>query len=261
MAPAPASFAVASCLRASAPEIQLSPAHPGDVSRLLCLRSPPPAISPPSERVGASGAFSPGRRSRRRGGYPPLPRKAQLRELAGPAVMHGVVRPLAESNEIPRLPRPARIILRRVHMMHHRGCRRHGRISRSLPAALVPPKDSFPQPLPSVALVVHLKPPGKRKKPAPTITPLRERSLALALKALALFDIDFDLVFTSPAEHRQISGGQLRRDPQQPPRTTHRTFQPAISDYQHFTIFFLRLQAHPLPYPKVNIIIKAEKLK
>ena len=114
-----------------------------------------PSWSPRPERVGASGAFSPGRRSRRRGGYPPLPRKAQLRELAGPAVMHGVVCPLAEPDEIPRLPRPARIILRRVHMMHHRGCRRHGRISRSLPAALVPPKDPFPQPLPSVAFVVH----------------------------------------------------------------------------------------------------------
>ena len=91
-----------------------------------------------------------------RGDHSPLPHEASLGQLAGRPIVEAVVRGLADSNQIPAAPLPAREILNRVDMVH---CRRGfvSAIAASLAALVaVAPQDCIPQAQPSLALVVRL---------------------------------------------------------------------------------------------------------
>ena len=100
------------------------------------------------------------RRRIRRGDHSPLPREPSLSQLAGRPIVEAVVRSLADSDQIPAAPLPAREVLDRVDMVD---CRRSliAAIAASLAALVaVAPQDCIPQAQPSLALVVRLGSPS-----------------------------------------------------------------------------------------------------
>lgn len=99
----------------------------------------------------------------------------------------------------------------------------------------------------SQGLMCHgLSPPGETKAPGPTTQPNSGKSLALALYALAFFDIQDNFASACPAVHSQVFSLGFRINAEQavvPP--TLRAGNPSIL-YLYFTMLFSCLQ-HYLP--------------
>lgn len=85
------------------------------------------------------------------------------------------------------------------------------------------------------------------------------KSLAPALKALALVDIHDVFGLTIPAIGHDPEGHGVGVDFHYPlVFATMRTFEISAFHYQHSTMHFLRFQCFLAPFPKVNILLKAE---
>ena len=85
---------------------------------------------------------------------------------------------------------------------------------------------------------------------------------ALALKALALVDVDFDAALALPAVDPKVDGFGVRRDRQElPVSAADRADQIPVFRWQYLTTNALVFQGFHVLFPLINIDFKAEKTK
>ena len=185
------------------------PARRAKVIDLLRLPIPPPRARNSSPEFFPACAYTSTARSKslsigaaRPGGDgPPPQRLARSGQLAAAAVVHGVVRRLAERNQIPSLPGKLGVILSRPDVVHMAGLLASSVSLRPLASVAGLAEDALAEPEPAAAGVIKSH---DMQKARARVRPSVGWSWALALVALAAHDVDQNLTLAFPAPGWQM---------------------------------------------------------
>lgn len=171
----------------------------------MCARVSPPSCKHP---------LAP--RNREGGACFSAPTLTQGRELTAFALVHTFVRLIAEANEVPLAVSELREVFRWPDVMHSRGLDMFPVAPGLLAQIAIAPQYSFPQPDPASVAAAVVKACSARHGLATSSRAKQKaraskqhahfacNSLALALKALALTNVDQMFSFTDPAENNQV---------------------------------------------------------